>query len=144
LKVGNWEFFAVPNGWEVKDGFGIQREEPGKFPSAVTVTDEALGGGLDFQPFVEMQISMLRQYLRDATIEAAMSPAIPGAEEKACFDVRFSTRDGQILFYRRLYVRAEKTVGTITLTALESELEQIRPAFEAILADVQFQSKKTA
>jgi hypothetical protein len=85
---------------------------------------------------------MLRQYLRDSRIEATLSPAISGADEKACFDVRYSTKDGQVLFYRRVYARSGKTVGT--LTALEKDWEQIRPAFDAIVAGVQFQSKSEA
>lgn len=126
----------------MKDEFGIQRVEKDKFPSTVTATEEMVAEGSDFQPFVELQISMLRQYLRGSRIEAALSPAIPGADEKASFDVRYPTKDGQILFYRRVYARSGTTVGTITLNALEKDLDQILPAFDAILAGVQFQDKK--
>jgi pSer/pThr/pTyr-binding forkhead associated (FHA) protein len=144
LRIGAWAFFAVPDGWEVKDEFGIQRSDTDKFPSTVTAIDEVLRDETGLQPFVELQISMLRQYLRDSRIEAVLSPAISGADEKACFDVRYSTKDGQILFYRRVYARSGKTVGTITLTALENDWEQIRPAFDAILAGVRFQGNSDA
>jgi len=144
LRIGTWAFFAVPDGWEVKDESAIQRTAKDKFPSTVTATEEMLGEGTQLQPYVESQISMLRQYLRDASIEAVLSPAISGAEEKTSFDVRYPTKDGQVLIYRRVYARTGKIVGTITLTALEHDLEQIRPAFDAILAGVRFQSDKDA
>lgn len=142
LQIGGWIFFALPVGWEVKDEFGIQRTGKDRFPSTVTATDETLQEGIELQAFVELQISMLRQYLREAKIEATLSPVIPGAEEKISFNVRYSTRDGQILFYRRVYARSGKTVGAITLTSLENDLEYVLPEFDVILAGVQFQGKK--
>jgi hypothetical protein len=142
LTVGVWTFSVVPQGWEVKDEFGLQRTEKDVFPSNVTATEEMLGGEAALQPFVESQVSMLRQYLRDPKIEAILPPVIPGAEEKASFDVRYATKDGQTIFYRRVYARSGKIVGTLTLTTLESDLQQTRAAFEEILAGVTFQKKE--
>jgi hypothetical protein len=59
-------------------------------------------------------------------------------------DVRYSTKDGQTIFYRRLYARAGNTVGTITLMTLESELGSVQPSFDAILGGVAFQVKAAA
>jgi len=122
----------------------MEQSEKEGFPSSITATEEMLGGNPALGPFVESQLSMLRQYLRDPKIEAAISPAIPGAEEKASVDVRYSTNDGQTIFYRRVYARAGNTVGTITLMTLDSEFPAIRPAFEAIVGGLAFQPKVTA
>ncbi len=142
--VGSWAFSVVPQGWAVKSEFGMEQSEKEGFPSSITATEEMIGGNPALGPFVESQLSMLRQYLRDPKIEAAIPPAIPGAEEKASVDVRYSTNDGQTIFYRRVYARAGNTVGTITLMTLDSEFAAIRPAFEAIVAGVAFQPKVTA
>jgi hypothetical protein len=142
--VGSWAFSVVPQGWTVKDEFGMEKAEKDGFPSSLTATEEMLPGNTALGPFVESQLSMLRQYLREPKIEAVIPPTIPGAEEKASVDVRYSTNDGQTIFYRRLYARSGNTVGTITLMTLDSEFAALRPAFDAIVAGVAFQAKAPA
>ncbi|HTZ75218.1 MAG TPA: FHA domain-containing protein [Candidatus Aquilonibacter sp.] len=142
--VGSWAFSVVPQGWTVKSEFGMEQSEKEGFPSSITATEEMIGGNPALGPFVESQLSMLRQYLREPKIEAAIPPAIPGAEEKASVDVRYSTNDGQTIFYRRVYARTGNTVGTITLMTLDSEFPSIRPSFEQIVAGVVFQPKVPA
>lgn len=110
------------------------------FPTSLTATEEMVPGSIALGQFVESQLSMLRQYLKDPKIEAAIPPAIPGAQEKASVDVRYSTNDGKVIFYRRLYARNANTIGTITLMTLDSDFAAIRPAFDAIVAGVAFQA----
>jgi hypothetical protein len=139
--VGSWAFSVVPQGWAVKAEFGMEQAEKEGFPTSLTATEEMLGGTPTLGPFVESQLSMLRQYLREPKIEAAIPPAIPGADEKASVDVRYSTNDGQTIFYRRLYARSGNTVGTLTLMTLDADFASIRPAFDAIVAGIVFQAK---
>ena len=139
LRIGSWVFSIVPNGWEVKDEFGLQRAEKDKFPSSIIATEEVLQRGISLQQFVESQVSMLRQYLREPRIEASLPLAIPGADERIAIDVHFTTKEGQAILYHRLYARSGHTVGTITLTVLENEAQQIRPAFDSILSGMTFQ-----
>jgi hypothetical protein len=119
----------------------MEQAEKDGFPSSLTATEEMVPGNASLGPFVESQLSMLRQYLREPKIEAVIPPAVPGAEEKASVDVRYSTNDGQTIFYRRLYARSGNTVGTITLMTLDSEFASIRPAFDAIVGGITFQAK---
>jgi hypothetical protein len=142
LTIGSWAFSFVPDGWQVKEEFGIERVEKDRFPSSVIATEEILGGGVPLQHFVESQLSMLRQYLREPKFEAIVPPAIPGADEKAAVDVRYTTKDGQGIWYRRIYARTSGVVGTITLTTLENDLAQLRPVFDAILAGATLQVKQ--
>jgi hypothetical protein len=144
FNVGSWAFSLIPQGWTVKAEFGMEQAEKEGFPSSVTATEEMIGGNPVLGPFVESQLSMLRQYLREPKIEAVIPPAIPGADEKAAVDVRYSTNDGQIIFYRRLYARSGNTVGTITLMTLDKEFASVRPAFDAIVGGVAFQVKALA
>lgn len=142
--VGSWAFSVVPQGWTVKDEFGMEKAEKDGFPSSLTATEEMVSGNTALGPFVESQLSMLRQYLREPKIEAAIPPMIAGAEEKASVDVRYSTNDGQTIFYRRLYARSGNTVGTVTLMTLDSEFAALKPAFDAIVGGIAFQAKALA
>lgn len=119
----------------------MERAEKGCFPSSVIATEEMLGAGVPLQQFVESQVSTLRQYLREPTIEAGVPPHIEGAHEKAFLNIHYKTKDGQALMYCRLYARGGRSIGTITLTSLENDLPQTRPAFDAILAGVTFRTK---
>lgn len=134
----------MPDGWEVKQEFGLEHTGKEAFPSSVTATEEMLTGDPALQVFVESQLSMLRQYLREPKIEAAIPPAIPGADEKASIDVLHSTKDGQTILYRRLYARSGRTVGTVTLMTLEKEFPSIKPAYDAIVAGITFHASGTA
>lgn len=139
--VGSWAFSVVPQGWTVKDEFGMERAAKDEgFPTSLTATEEMVPGSTSLGPFVESQLSMLRQYLKDPKIEAVIPPAIPGAQEKASVDVRYSTNDGKVIFYRRLYARSANTIGTITLMTLDADFPAIRPAFDAIVAGLAFQA----
>jgi hypothetical protein len=144
LTIGAWVFSVVPPGWEVKEEFGIQRAEGDAFPSNVIATEEMLAGEAAMPQFVESQVAMLRQYLREPKIEAILPPAIAGADEKTALDVRYNTNDGQTICSRRVYARSGKIAGTITLTTLEKDLPQVKPAFDAILAGVTFQKHEPA
>jgi hypothetical protein len=144
LTIGAWVFSVVPPGWEVKDEFGIQRAEGDAFPSSVIATEEMLAGEAAMPQFVESQVAMLRQYLREPKIEAILPPAIAGADEKTALDVRYNTNDGQTICSRRIYARCGKIAGTITLTTLEKDLPQVNAAFDAILAGVTFQKQEPA
>jgi hypothetical protein len=122
----------------------MEHAEKEGFPATVTATEEMIGGNASLPPFVESQLSMLRQYLREPKIEAAIPPQIPGAEEKASVDIRHSTKDGQIIFLRRLYARSGTTVGTISLMSLDTDFNSLRPAFDAIIGGVSFVVKTPA
>jgi hypothetical protein len=53
------------------------------------------------QQLVELQIGMLRGYLRDPKIEPTMPPRVGGADESMAMGVRHSTKDGRELVRRR-------------------------------------------
>ena len=138
FSVMGWSFFATPEQWQVQEDFGLQRSVGDEFPSSVVATQEHLAG-ISLQQFVESQISMLRQYLRDPKIEPAMPPQISGSEETMAVDVRYSTKDGKELVYRRIYARSASSVGVLTVTTLASDLPQILETLQPLLDTVIFQ-----
>jgi predicted component of type VI protein secretion system len=137
VTIGSWSFAKVPEGWHAQGEFGIQRAEKDAFPSNVVATEEMLGLAT-LERYVEAQVAMLRQYLREPRIEASLPPAIAGSEETVAIDIRYATKDGQVIVLRRIFARSARRVGVLTLTTIEKDLEEIRLALDAILASVSF------
>ena len=96
--------------------------------------EEPLGPNLTLQQYVEAQIKMFREYLREPKIEAALPPKIPGAAETMALDVRYSTKEGQWVYYQRVYARRGGVVGVLTLTTLEQDAAAIRSDYDSVLA----------
>lgn len=134
----------MPEKWIAQGDLGFQRDVPDSFPSSVVVTEEQIGEGLSLQQFVEAQLAMLRQYLREPQIDAALPPKISGAEETVAVEVRYKTKDGRGVFYRRIYSRLRRSVGVLTFTTLESELAQVRPALDTIVSGAGFRPQAPA
>lgn len=144
LTVGAWTFSKVPDQWSSEGEYGIQRNVADAFPSSAVVTEEPLGNGISLQEYVESQLAMLRQWLREPQIDAAMPPTIRGADEAIAVEVHYKTKEGQGVFYRRVYARSGRRVGVLTLTTLQAELAQVRPAFETIVAGAWFKPSANA
>jgi predicted component of type VI protein secretion system len=138
VKIGGWTLTTLPVGWIEAGEYGIQRDTPDGFPSNVVATEEPLGASLSLQEYVDSQLTMIRQYLRKPQIDATIPPKIQGAEESIAMEIHYETKDGQGVYYRRVYVRAGRTVGVLALTTLQSELAQIRPVFDSILSGMRF------
>jgi predicted component of type VI protein secretion system len=139
FSVMGWSFTAIPEKWEIQQEFGLQRNAAGEFPSSLAASEEGLGG-ITLQQFVESQISMLRQYLRDPKIEPMMPPRVGGAEESMAVDVRHSTKDGKELVYRRIYARSGSSVGVLTVTTLAADLPQVLESLQPLLDGAAFRS----
>jgi pSer/pThr/pTyr-binding forkhead associated (FHA) protein len=138
ITIGSWNFARIPDGWVEAGEYGIQRDTPGAFPSSVVATEEALGASFSLQHYVEAQLAMLRQHLREPRIEAIVPPTIQGAQDSAAVDVVYKTKDDQAVLYRRIYVRAGRTAGVLAFTTLQGELSKVAPAFDAITSGASF------
>jgi len=141
LSIGSWCFAGIPEGWEVQEGYGLQRIVKEGFPSNVVASEETLPGGMSLQQFVEAQVKMLRQYWREPQIEPSLPPQIRGAEETVALDARQKTKDGQEILYRRIYARRGRMVGILTFTTLDSDMPQVKPAFDATISNVVLEPK---
>lgn len=144
LTVGSWRFGLIPEGWQPMEGFGVQVDKKDGFPASVVATEEQLFEGGTLQQFVEAQVTMLRQYLREPQFEAALPPSVPGADETIALDVRYSTKEGASICYRRVYARSGSVVGVLTLTTLEKDLAEVRKAFADLLSEIVFTPQRTA
>jgi pSer/pThr/pTyr-binding forkhead associated (FHA) protein len=138
LTIGGWTFSILPEQWTPQGECSIQRDAADAFPSTAVATEEPLGNGISLQEYVEAQLAMLRQYLREPQINAAVPPKIHGAEEAVAVEIHYKTKDGHAVFYRRVYARVGRTVGVLTFTTLQTELTQVRPAFDLIASGAGF------
>ena len=139
FSVMGWSFPAAPAEWLVQEGFGFQQSGHEEFPSSVAATEELLGG-ITLQQFVELQISMLRGYLRNPKIEPTMPPRVGGADESMAVDVRHSTKDGRELVYRRIYARSGSSVGVLTVTTLAADFSQVLQTLQPLLDGAAFRA----
>ncbi len=141
LAIGSWAFHNIPDGWQIQEGLGIQQDVKDAFPASVGAMEEPLGPGITLPQYVEAQTKMFREYLREPKIDAALPPAIPGSSETVALEVRYSTKDGQSIYYHRVYARSGSTIGVLTLTTLENDLPSLRPVYDSVLSAISFSRK---
>jgi len=122
-------------------GIQLDAKDEKIFPSNVGAMEEPLGPGITLSQYVEAQTKMFREYLREPKIDAALPPSIPGSAETIALEVRFTTKDGPSVYYRRVYVRSPSAIGVLTLTTLEKDLDSVRPAYDSILAGASFSTQ---
>jgi hypothetical protein len=143
LAIGSWVFARIPEGWKIQEGLGIQLDAKDEkvFSSNIGAMEEPMGPGITLSEYVEAQTKMFREYLREPKIDAALPPKIPGATETIALEVRFSTKDGLTIYYRRVYARGRSAIGVLTLTTLEKDLSSVRPAYDSFLAGASFSAQ---
>jgi hypothetical protein len=103
--------------------------------------EEPLGPGITLPQYVEAQTKMFREYLREPKIDAALPPNIPGSAETVALEVRYSTKDGQSIYYHRVYARSGSVIGVLTLTTMEKDLSALRPVYDSVLSAISFSRK---
>jgi pSer/pThr/pTyr-binding forkhead associated (FHA) protein len=141
LAIGSWAFHKIPNGWQIQEGLGMQQDVKDAFPASVGAMEEPLGPGITLPQYVEAQTKMFREYLREPKIDAALPPTIPGSAETVALEVRYSTKDGQSIYYHRVYARSGSVIGVLTLTTMEKDLSALRPVYDSVLSAISFSPK---
>jgi len=142
FQIGGWLFAHVPADWDIKEGVGMVHKVPGGgFQSNITVSEERLNG-ITLEAYVEAQIKMIKEYLKDPKIEPAVPPKITGAEGSVGVQVNYSTREGQTVYIHRIYTRTGPSVGVASLTTLEGELRSALETFESVLCQAAFRPQQ--
>jgi len=144
LAIGSWAFHKIPEHWQIQEGLGIQQIVKDAFPASVGVTEEPMGRGITLAQYVEAHTKMFREHLPEPKIDAAAPPAIHGSEETAALNVRYTIKDGPSVCYHRVYARCGSTIGVLTLTALQKDLDSVRPLYDSVLSTISFSHKKQA
>ncbi len=140
VAIGHWTFDAIPEGWELVEGFGIRRMGKGVFPSEAVVSEEPLRSDAGFEQYVESQIELLRLLVSQPQIEPAGPAPIAGVDEGKALVVRYRTDEGRRFYQRQVYVRKGQQAGSLAITTLESELASLDAVFNQIIASLRFGS----
>lgn len=138
-RIGRWIVAGVPSGWAWIPDFGIQRQEPGAAPSNVCLKEDELLAGNQLKLYIQAQVTLMKRTFAEPMIAGPAPLEFPDATEAAMLMLKHRPLNGTTVFQVQHYVRSGKWIGIATLTTVEPELMQVRPAFEAFMKMVRIE-----
>ncbi len=123
--LGSWSIKALPEGWELLEGFGFRRKGGGEFVHNVAFTEDLLEDGQTLDAYLERQQLGLRAFLEkeDVSFEKHEPARVAGAEETLTVSVQTTPPggpEGGVLQWQ-IYARRERLLGVVTATFRPSE-----------------------
>lgn len=140
-RIGRWIIPAIPFGWTWIPDFGIQRLGEGVVPSNVYLREDELIAGDKLEPYIQVQIKIMKQTFMDPMIAGPAPAEFPGAEEAAMLMLKHKPMHQVSVFQVQHYVRSGKWIGIATLTSLETELLKVRPDFDQFMKLLQIDAQ---
>lgn len=133
--VGRWSVTGMPNGWIYVAHFGIRqmRMDAGSVGASVGVGQDALSSTSELQEYVEKQMKLIGNHLKEAKFAGPQSTAFAGADEAQLLFVRHNAVQAGCMVHAQTYVRSGLWLGIITLTALEEQLRTVRPDYDVFV-----------
>jgi len=132
-RIGRWIVAGVPAGWAWIPDFGIQRQEQGAAPSNVCLKEDELLAGDQLKLYVQAQVTLMKRTFAEPMIAGPAPLEFPDVTEAAMLMLKHRPLNGTTVFQVQHYLRSGKWIGIATLTTVEPELMQVRPAFEAFM-----------
>ena len=132
-RIGRWIVAGVPAGWAWIPDFGIQRQEPGTAPSNVCLKEDELLAGDQLKLYIQAQVTLMKRTFAEPMIAGPGPLEFPDTAEAAMLMLKHRPLNGTTVFQVQHYVRSGKWIGIATLTTVEPEVLQVRPAFEAFM-----------
>lgn len=133
-RIGHWQFDGAPPGWFFVPDFGLRHNVPDP-ASNIHLNEDTLLAGNALEPYVEAQKAMLlRKY--DQPVFAGPQPAklLSGqTDESMLLLIRHQSMRGTSVLQVQTYVRLQKWIGIVTLTATDRSIRQVRPDYEQFL-----------
>ena len=130
-QVGRWVITAFPPGWMFVPGFGIRQMPVGQSRVMANVgLGEDAAGGLPLAEYIGKQTQMMEQHLKDAKVAGPQVTAFAGAEEALLLMVRHAPPSAESMLHVQIYIRVGDWVGIVTLTAAETQVREVRPAYD--------------
>jgi len=117
------------------DGTGIREmaQAEGTPKASVALGQDSLEGAETLQEYISRQKGLILNYLKGASIAGPQASSFAGSDEAFLVIYRHLSPDGVSILQAQTYVRSGTWVGIITLTAGESRLSTIKPAYEGFL-----------
>jgi hypothetical protein len=133
--VGRWIVTVLPPGWMFVPDFGIRQmpTHTGAVTANVCIGNDAIESAEAFAPYIERQKKMIGDHLKEAKLAGPQPAQFAGAEEAFLLAARHTVGAVGNMLHAQTYIRLGNWVGIITLTVLESQLKEVRPAYDAFL-----------
>jgi hypothetical protein len=134
-RVGRWRVTALPAGWIYVANFGIKQMmmDPKVIPANVSLGEDVLAATDSLPAYITAQGNMIQHHLLVPKMAGPQLMPFIGAEEAYLFFVRHTPNGAANMLHVQRYVRAGTWVGIITLTTVESQLQAVRPDYEAFV-----------
>jgi hypothetical protein len=133
--VGRWQVTALPSGWIYVAQFGIRQmpKDAQSIIANVSLGQDMLAESDDLQTYIKGQSALIANHLTDSARAGPQPMTFAGAEEASLFFVRHTPANAPKMLHAQTYVRNGRWVGIITLTTRESELQLVRPDYDAFV-----------
>lgn len=109
------------------------RSEPGAILANVGLGQDTLSSETGLAEYIEEQMKLIGNHLKDAKFAGPQAAAFPGAEEAYLLFVRHQVASTGCMLHAQTYVRVRKWLGIVTLTALETQVKVVRPDYDAFV-----------
>ena len=133
--VGRWTVTAMPAGWIYIAGFGIKQMSAvaGAIVASVGVGEDSLDDETAMAVYIEKQMKLIESRLKEVKCAGPKVISFSGAEEAHLLFVRHRMDTAGNMLHAQTYARVGRWVGIVTLTALEAQLNLVRPDYDAFV-----------
>lgn len=132
-----WQIPQVPAHWQVVPGWGVRGVAEHAAGSNICLTEDVLLAGKLLQPYVQVQIRLMRRNFAEPQF-AGPSPtellAAAEVEEGSLLLIRHAPAAGRELVQLQVYARIQTWIGIATLTTVKQNVGALRKDFEMFLA----------
>lgn len=134
-RVGRWGVSFVPDGWERAPGFGIHRLEGSRQAANIRLSEDTLPAGNALAPYLVAQKTLIERMFANPTIAGPTVIAFPGADEAALLFLKHCEVEGSpTIIQAQTYVRRERWIGIVTLTAAGENLPRFKDIYQSFVA----------
>lgn len=136
----------MPGGWLYVANFGIRKMamEAGPVGASVGLGQDTLGSEGGLAEYIEQQKKLIGSHLSEAKFAGPQATAFAGADEAQLLFVRHNVDSIGSMLHAQTYVRLATWVGIITLTALETQLRNVRPEYEAFVKGLRISPERAS
>jgi hypothetical protein len=144
--VGRWSVTGMPGGWMFVADFGIRqmRMDAKTIAASVGVGQDALSSASGLQEYVEKQMKLIGNHLKEAKFAGPQPTVFAGADEAQLLFVRHNAVQDGTMVHAQTYVRSGLWLGIITLTALEDQLKAVRPHYDVFVKGLHIRPQQTS
>ncbi len=137
FRVGGWGFQVIPDDWKPEDGTGLRHSNGEPFRANILAIEEQLPKDFDLAKYVSLQISLGEKHLKGARFGAPKPTKVKGADDAMALAIHAQAEKGPAIQFQ-IYAVHAGIVGVITATALESQTQLLRNAFNQVLPGLTF------